>query len=247
MEYVSKSLDGISVQYVDKGRGDILVFIHGYGVTPRAYEDNINLLSTSYRVIAPKLHKFGSIEEKITILNRLLESLDNSPVVLLGHSASGILAVLLASQFPKYIHGIILVDSTGIQDGRGKKDWIIYWIRHVFGLFNPSGKRSPTSLLLLAYEFLYEVLRHPKASYQQADVAISINLVPYLEKLSIPVLVLWGKQDDLTPVSESFVFLDALKHVELDIVPGNHDWLKLHPEILKEKVDMFMEKLSVET
>lgn len=245
MEYKTISIKGIPVQYTDKGEGSVLIFIHGYGVTPQAYEENIDLLSTSYRVIAPKLHKFGSTDKKISILEQLIEKLEVSHAVLLGHSASGVLAVLLAEKYPQNIQGIILVDSTGIQDGRGKKDWIFYWIKHVFGLLHPSGKRSPKSLLFLAYDFLYEVIRHPKASYEHADSVVSINLIPHLEKLSRPVLVLWGKQDDLTPVSESFVFLDAIPHVELDIVTGNHDWLKLHPEVLKEKVDMFMKKVSV--
>jgi pimeloyl-ACP methyl ester carboxylesterase len=244
MNYIATHISGKRVDYVDVGVGKTILFIHGYGVTPQAYAEDISQLSTSYRVIAPKLHKFGNTKQRVHILQKLINHLEINHVVVIGHSASGVLAVLLAYTYPQHIAGLILVDSMGIAYGRNRQYWIRYWITHVLGLAKRSGKRSYQALLSLASDFLYETIRHPKASYEQAQFVTSVDVIPYLHKLTIPVLILWGKQDDLTPVADSFVFLQEAKHVELDIVNGNHDWLKLHPRVFAEKVDTFMEKLA---
>ena len=53
-------VDGATVRLMEAGRGDPLLFLHGWGLTPRAYADGITRLTAAgVQVIAPCLPGFG--------------------------------------------------------------------------------------------------------------------------------------------------------------------------------------------
>ena len=67
-----------------------------------------------------------------------------------------------------------------------------------------------------------------------------------LEALAaVPVLVVCGDSDVLTPLAHSQEICNALPHAELVVVAqGGHVALLEHPDVVNEAIDDFLERLT---
>jgi len=118
-------VDGIPVNYVDIGRGELepIVFVHGLGGQWQNWLENIPRASAERRVIALDLPGFGCTPEprdKITIsgygrcVDALCDKLSLGRVDIVGNSMGGYIAAEVAIQFPERIDQLILVSAAGI-------------------------------------------------------------------------------------------------------------------------------------
>ncbi|HZT96005.1 MAG TPA: alpha/beta hydrolase [Chloroflexota bacterium] len=123
---------GGRMHYVEKGTGDPVVMIHGYAPISswRVWNANIDELSTNNRIIAVDLPGYGESSGpeggipsdfgewfwiNARAVHDLIHGLDLGPVTLCGLSAGGAASLLLASEWPKDVARLILVDSAGSQ------------------------------------------------------------------------------------------------------------------------------------
>jgi 3-oxoadipate enol-lactonase len=110
----------IHIAYTDEGKGAPLVFIHGFPLNREAWAKQIPVLKSSYRVIAPDLRGFGESETTggtvpmsrfAADLYALLEHLGTGPVILVGHSMGGYVALAFAQAYPQLLAGLVLVGT----------------------------------------------------------------------------------------------------------------------------------------
>ena len=102
-----------------------LVFLHGFPFSRGVWQKQIEALRSSHRVIAPDLRGFGeseaqpgptTMEQCAADLHGLLQQLTTGPVVLIGHSMGGYVALAFARQFPEMLCGLVLVSTKAGQD-----------------------------------------------------------------------------------------------------------------------------------
>ena len=55
--------DKLNINVIDKGEGEPVVLLHGWGARAEIYGSVINPICSHYRVIAPDLPGFGSSDE----------------------------------------------------------------------------------------------------------------------------------------------------------------------------------------
>src|SRR3954452_1558818 len=94
-------VDGARLRVMTAGTGDPLLFLHGWGLSPRAYADGITRLTAAgLQVIAPALPGFGGSEgpslrgmhlaDHSRQVGRLLDALQvEHPAFVVGHSFGG--------------------------------------------------------------------------------------------------------------------------------------------------------------
>ncbi|WP_249870691.1 alpha/beta fold hydrolase [Oceanobacillus saliphilus] len=87
--------DGVKLYYQEKGEGNPIVFIHGWGMDHTSFDPTFEALSENYKVVTYDLRGFGSSEKPrigFTLnrfsqdLQELIEFLDLHDVTLAGHS-----------------------------------------------------------------------------------------------------------------------------------------------------------------
>ena len=112
--------------YKKEGRGPSVVLIHGFGGNREAWADISKRLKKEHTVlsvdlpghgdsssIAPPLKEGAADLDAIgSDIAKLIRKLKIEPVVLVGHSIGGAIAVRVALADPPIARGIILVDST---------------------------------------------------------------------------------------------------------------------------------------
>jgi len=113
-------INGVKLAYTDEGKGTPVVFIHGFPLCRGTWQKQIDALKSSYRVIAPDLRGLGESQGKggtatmsqfAEDIYSLLEQLKTGPVVQVGHSMGGYVALAFARQFPKMLKGLVLVGT----------------------------------------------------------------------------------------------------------------------------------------
>jgi pimeloyl-ACP methyl ester carboxylesterase len=107
-------------EYGDARSSEVLMCLHGLGGSALNFGLVGPLLSKGRRVLVPDLLGHGksstpaasvpALAAQLQMLERLLDRETTDPVVLVGHSMGGILAILLAGQAPEKVARLVLID-----------------------------------------------------------------------------------------------------------------------------------------
>jgi pimeloyl-ACP methyl ester carboxylesterase len=214
-----------TVAYTEAGSGDrTLVLIHGLGSYIPAWSKNLEALSSRYRVVAIDLPGYGksskqsfaySMDFFAQVVEGVVRKLDLKRVTLVGHSMGGQIALTYALKYPTNVESLVLTSPAGLETFEdGEASWLAnavtpeytceaspetIYVRHVSQFYKPP---KDAEFMVRDRE---EVVGGP--DYDAWCVAIDRSVsgmldAPVADRLSdirIPVLVLFGKNDELIP------------------------------------------------
>ena len=168
----------------------------------------------------------------------------DEPVVVVGHSFGGGVAIRLAHDYPDAVRSLVLVNSIGgsaWKRGKRLRPW-------------PSGRcgtgacTSPTDmwplrqatrvLPVMLEDAVPNLMRNPRSLWRVAQLARNADLRPELEELKrrgLPVTIIWAKRDGVVP-RESFDALCVAAGAEGRVVDGSHSWLLADPDRFSEVI-----------
>jgi pimeloyl-ACP methyl ester carboxylesterase len=245
------TLDGETAFYGEAGDGPPVVFIHGWGLTARAYAKVLpQLASSGARVIAPALPGFGrsdplrgryTFEKFANWLDDLLDHAGvDEPAVLVGHSFGGGVATATAWYHPGRARALVLVNSVGgsvWKEGRSGKQRLLAdrplwdWGLHLPSEFRQRAYRQVLPVVLR--DLVGNALANPRALMRAGELARKADLREELAGLAergLPVSILWGSEDTVVPEA-TFLSLCEAAGSEGDIIAeAGHSWLLADPE-----------------
>ena len=225
----------LHVQRLGAGAGDAtVVFVHGLVMDNLSswYFTVANPAAQHADVILYDLRGHGkserppsgySLADMVSDLEALLAELDvTRPVVLVGNSFGGLLALVFAIAMPERVKGVVLVDAHLGDDGfaaqmaetlsltGAERDQMIAQTFHNWMGRHSQRKRSrlaETAEALVHGTSLVEDMRHTSPLHADA-----------LREITAPVLAIYGEKSDLRERGESF--LRTLPDCRLVILPG---------------------------
>lgn len=118
------------VRYTDKGKGRVIVLLHGFLESIEVWDVFSNALSGRYRVVAIDLPGHGgtecigyvhSMELMAETVKAVLNHLGLRRYVLVGHSMGGYVCLAFAELYPDNLKGLVLFHSTALEDSDEKK------------------------------------------------------------------------------------------------------------------------------
>ena len=236
-------VDGATVRVMEAGSGDPLLFLHGWGLTPRSYAQGITRLTgAGVQVIAPCLPGFGgsdgpglahvSMRSYAARMGRLLDVLGiEHPVFVAGHSFGGGVAIQLATDRPERVRSLTLVNSVGGAPGRRTGMTDASWLRWAFGTvaeLDATGFLRAAPALLRDY--VPNVLRRPLTMALTARLALIASLAEQAEALVVrgtPVLFIWGDSDRIVAPG---ALANVVTSLPAEVIQGRHGWLLTEPE-----------------
>jgi pimeloyl-ACP methyl ester carboxylesterase len=114
-----RASDGAELAFVEQGSGDArLLFVHGWQADHTVWNDVISGLGPGTRSVAVDLRGSGasnsaggpySLSRFATDVRELIDTLGIGPVVVVGHSMGGQIALRLAVDSPEAVAGLILI------------------------------------------------------------------------------------------------------------------------------------------
>jgi pimeloyl-ACP methyl ester carboxylesterase len=119
-----------TVTFSDQGKGRVVVLLHGYLGSKEIWQNTIQNLARSYRVIAidlpghgttPNIGYVHSMELMAKCVKKVMDDLRLKKYVIIGHSMGGYAALAFAELFPENLKGLCLFHSTALADSDEKK------------------------------------------------------------------------------------------------------------------------------
>ena len=231
----SAAVDGSRVNYVEMGSGPPLVFVHGLAGCWQNWLENIPVFARTHRVIAPDLPGFGESElpnQDISIpgygrfLDAFLDQIGVERGVLVGNSMGGYISAEVAVSHPARVEKLVLVSAAGlVQVSRRERAIVTPTVRflQLFGARIVGRREHWVRRRGMRRTFLYGVARHPdllqpelcyeiasgggKPGFLDAFWAIlNYDLRERLPEVSVPTLIVWGRNDRIVPVESAFEY-----------------------------------------
>jgi len=233
-----------------------VVFLHGWALAQHTYRDVIETIAAQgCRVIAPSMPGFGgsadlpadefSISGYAAWVIALLDALEvDEPVVVVGHSFGGGVAIRLAHDHPERTRSLVLVNSVGGSSWKKGStmrsiterplwDWGLHFPADVWPI-----RQASRVLPVIAEDLFPNLVRHPRAMVKVANLARRADLRAEVEALrdrGLPITIIWGTRDGVIP-RESFEALCVASGVEGTVVEGSHSWLLADPDHFGEVI-----------
>ena len=254
-EHKTVSVWGLNIRYVQAGDGPVVLLLHGLAASLLTWYCNIDVLaSAGYRVIAPDLPGFGesdkpshldySPDSAADFVYDFTQELELERLSVVGSSAGGVIAGLVALEHPDMVEKMVLVGSGGF--GR-EVSWflrvislpvvgdLVYqpWLNNMMGATKYLFYRPPAVLKELLPEMDRVKLLPGARTAMLRSVRSSINLMGLrkegyiLERLKdspVPLMTVWGAEDIIIPVSHADDVRRELPDSVVRVIPECGHW-----------------------
>jgi len=242
------------VRYLEGGKGEPLVFLHGAGgMTP---EDPIlTELSSRFHVYAPYLPGYGETEECATLREMLdfalhgwdvVEALGLKNPILVGHSMGGMIAAEMAALAPNDVSRLALICPAGLwlEDHPIVDIFTLLPFELPGYLFHDPEKGAAmmtTGLDLSDPKFLQAFLiRNARQMGMAGKLLFPVperGLAERLYRVKARTVIVWGESDKLIPPVYGPAFQSAIAGSKLRKVPeAGHMVILEKPEAVVQAV-----------
>lgn len=242
-------VDDSRVEVLSLGDGQPLLFLHGWGLSPRAYLAPLrSLAERGYRIVAPSLPGFGRSDVRRSrdhsldgVADHVIEALDalalpdRLPVV--AHSFGAGVSLRIAALRPDLLSRLTLINPVG-GAAHGPAPW-----RHiVIGLCDEA---TPRVAVASARDFLAAALRHPSAvtaSGLAARAADSVTDLRTAVAAGIPVRLVFAAADRVVRPGD---LPTCAVGVSTETVRGSHGWLLSEPQRFADLVTVRPDQVAI--
>jgi pimeloyl-ACP methyl ester carboxylesterase len=202
------------IHYFSGGSGQPLVLVHGLGSSALDFVWLMPALARQHRVYALDLLGYGgsskpdvdySVGLQTGILRQFVDTLRLKQIDLAGFSMGGWISLEFTAQSPDRVRRLVLLDSAGMKftptfDVDLLSPYTMPEVRALEKLLTPQAERIPAFVTRDLLRVLREerwIIQHTVANMMTGREVMDGKLAD----VRMPVLLLWGKQDVLVPVS----------------------------------------------
>lgn len=257
LSWRTTKVQGRRAAYGVGGAGPTVVFLHGWALGHRSYKRAMRrLVRRGHRVLAPALPGFGGTADLPAPLRTITGYASwvadfltevgpaSEPVVVIGHSFGGGVAIAFAHDHGERVSQLVLVNSVGGVVDRSLWEWGAQFARDI-----TPGPRSMQALLTAREDLVPNLVRNPRALWDVGGLARRADLREELAELrrrALPVLVVSASEDAVIPTTAFDAICTALG-TEGTLLPGNHLWLLADPDAFVEVIANVLQPLRHRT
>jgi 4,5:9,10-diseco-3-hydroxy-5,9,17-trioxoandrosta-1(10),2-diene-4-oate hydrolase len=246
------AIDGTRMRYWCSGQGEeTVVLVHGLGASADIWVQNIEELARGHQVIVPDLPGFGKSEipppsflpfQYTDFLAKLIDTITDGPVILVGQSLGGAVVLDYALQHPERTDRLVLLDSAGF--GR-EVIWTLRLLSLPFIgelLCHPARKGVEVFFKLAVHnsavvteglvDIFHGYFRRPGfkrfflglvrglIDMRGARTEILGKITANLHKIAKQVLIIWGREDRVLPLKHAYFGAAKLACASLKVMSG---------------------------
>jgi 3-oxoadipate enol-lactonase len=241
------------LHYEERGQGPVIVLIHGLAGDLSAWRDQVEALSSDYRVIAFDNRGAGSsvqvdepesTEAMAGDTLELMDALDAERAQVVGRSMGGAIAQHMALRAPERVQSLVLCASFARLDPLGERvlsnmrdvlEWRGSWVdhaRHSVANFVSADfyNRSPEAIARIE-ALIGGESRLPACYVAQNHACLEHDTLDRLGDITCPTLVLNGGRDPICSPTCTGWMVERLPNVEaVEFEESSHFFLIEQPE-----------------
>ena len=242
-------------RYLQFGSGPVIVLLHGLFGALSNFEKVIEYFQQDYTVLFPQLPLYTSpllnstVSGMVDFVNVIIEEKQFSNLHLVGNSLGGHIGLVYALKNMDKVASITLTGSSGLfenslGDGYPNKENYDYIRKKTeYTFYDPTVASKE-----LVDEIFNTVNDRAKAIrvIALAKSALRHNLRKELNKIDIPANIIWGGNDNITPLFVGEEFQKLIPNAKLSVIDKcGHAAMMEHPERFNALLDQFLTDLNV--
>ncbi len=243
------SAHGIRIRFHEMGSGKPLVLIHGFLANRHTWDDVLGRLAADFRVVAIDLPGFGESEKPNpskfkydfdafaeSVLD-VTAALGLSRVSVGGHGLGGSIALALAARHPSVVENLVLVDPLVYPSRHGLlleasalplvgrlafKQLYGRSAFHNFFEFYGQESTAPRERIDQMFSQFGSPAARESAHATLMTMLDTRSLVAMLPRIQARTLVMWGREDEKSPVAHARNLSRQLTSARLEILSCGH-------------------------
>jgi pimeloyl-ACP methyl ester carboxylesterase len=242
-------------KYIDEGKGETLMLLHGLFGALSNYQFILEQFKDRYRVVIPMLpiYELGmfecSVRGLVKHVVKFVHEMKLDNMVLVGNSLGGHIGQLYYLEEPQKVRAMVLTGSSGLFESalggsypkRGDYDYIKQRTEYTF--YDP---KSATPELV---DEVFDICNDRGKAIRViavAKTAMRENLAEHLHKVTCPTLLIWGRDDKITPPFVAEEFHKLIGNSELHFMAEcGHAPMMEKPREFNRLLQNFLDKISV--
>lgn len=229
-------VENIATEYQDEGIGEVILLLHGWQDNLRTFDEVTKSLMRTKRVVRLDLPGFGKsegtreaweVEQYSQFVADFIKKLNLKIEIIVGHSFGGRIIIKGVALKKLEAKKIVLIGAAGVGKKRKFRNMFLkilakigWWIKYLPGV----------------REKVYKIL---KSDYGAAGKlkktfvkVIGEDLSQWAKKITIPTLLIWGKNDSETPVTEGEHLAKLIAGAKIKVIENSGHFV--HQEKPKE-------------
>jgi len=225
MEFEIKEENGF--KYIEEGEGEVLLLLHGLMGALSNWTDVVQEFKKDYRVIIPMLPLYDlpllttGVKTLAKFVHKFVKYKKLKNITLLGNSLGGHVGLIYTLNHPDEVKALVLTGSSGLYENafggsfprRESYDFIKEKVEFTF--YDPA--TATKELVDEVYQIVNDRIKVIKI-LAMAKSAIRHNMSKDIYKIKVPVCLIWGKNDKITPPDVAVEFNQLLPDSELNWV-----------------------------
>ncbi len=240
-------------QYLEEGEGPVLLLLHGLFGALSNWSTVLDHFSRNYTVVIPLMPIFNlpiprtNVDGLSDFIHEFMLHKKYGKVTLLGNSLGGHVGLVYVLDHSEHVHSLILTGSSGLYEnsfGGGfprRQDYNFIRDRTAYTFYDP--ETATKELVDEVYEIVNNRLKGIRI-VTMAKSAIRYNMSKEVEKIKVPVCLIWGKNDNITPPDVAEEFHTLIPNSELHWVDKcGHAPMMERPEEFNVILDEFLSRM----
>lgn len=210
--------------YIEEGEGEVVLLLHGLFGALSNWKDVLDKFKPNYKIVIPLMPLYElpilgtSVKGLAEFIHKFVEFKGYNNITLLGNSLGGHVGLVYYLAHPERVKSMVLTGSSGLYENafggsypkRGDREYIRKKVEYTF--YDPA---------IVTEELVDEVLEITNNREKVIRVlalaksAIRHNVGKELGRIKIPVCLIWGKQDKITPPEVAEEFKQNIENSEL--------------------------------
>jgi len=238
------------VHYFEGGKGPPLIFVHGLESESLNWTQQMLDLRSRFHVYAIDLLGHGrtqqpdiaySIEQQSEMLRQFLATQNIKSADLVGVSMGGWIVLKLAVEHPEIVNRLVVADAAGLkfQTNVNAQTFLPRTREELTAFMAVLTPRQYYVPYPITRDFLHQVAERAWVTRRIFDSMLTYQdmLDGKLQGVNIPVLIIWGKEEKLIPISVGEQMKQGLPNSSLLVCTDSGHlavyecWKKLEPEV----------------
>jgi pimeloyl-ACP methyl ester carboxylesterase len=235
-------VDGFDMPYLEGGKGDVLLLIHGFGGDKDNFTRIARFLTPHYRVIIPDLPGFGdatrdpkasyAMADQVARIHGFITQLGIARLHLGGNSMGGFISAQFTVPYGHMVQSLWLLDPGGTRASHSSPMLLNYEKTGLNPLLVRRVEDFNETVRATTYKtpFLPRFARIALGRRAVADFELHTRIMrqladsPLLEEtyqpMATPALVVWGKEDEILSPAGAQSFKELFPNAQVIMMKG---------------------------
>lgn len=240
--------------YCEEGNGEAIILLHGLFGALSNFNQLIHQFSPTYKIAIPLLPLYSLPVAETTItgmtdyIDAFIEHKKYDRVHLLGNSLGGHIAQLYYLRKPQKVKTMTLTGSSGLFENslgdtyprKGDYEFVKKKTGETF--------YDPEMATKALTDEVFEIVNNREKVIRMVSMAksaVRCNLRDEIPNMKLPVCLVWGKEDIITPAFVGEEFRKLLPNAELHLIDQcGHAPMMEQPEQFNKILESFLSKNS---